>query len=153
MTHDFLATPVPGDWLGPHPGGPTLPALGTASYRLRVEGLRPGRYILYLSHGFHAATVAVNGKADPGESVLPPEQHITQITPRPRQAFLLVALEGFSEEDAAQVLAKIMLEDAPPLVRDDLPAAMIALVARMLAKQPADRPSGAGGCRGRPCGA
>ena len=34
----------------------------------------------------------------------PPEQHITQITPRPRQAFLLVALEGFSEDDAAQIL-------------------------------------------------
>ena len=49
-------------------------------------------------------SVAVNGKAEPGEMSLPPEQHITQITPRPRQAFLLVALEGFSEEDAAQVL-------------------------------------------------
>ena len=49
-------------------------------------------------------SVAVNGKADAGEVVLPPEQHLTQITPRPRQAFLLVALEGFSEEDAAEVL-------------------------------------------------
>jgi len=49
-------------------------------------------------------SVAVNDKAEPSESALPPEQHITQITPRPRQAFLLVALEGFSEEDAAQVL-------------------------------------------------
>ena len=29
---------------------------------------------------------------------------LRQITPRPRQAFLLVALEGFSEEDAAQIL-------------------------------------------------
>jgi DNA-directed RNA polymerase specialized sigma24 family protein len=50
-------------------------------------------------------SVAVNGKPDLGEIALPPEQHITQITPRPRQAFLLVALEGFSEEDAAEVLA------------------------------------------------
>ena len=33
-----------------------------------------------------------------------PERHLTQITPRPRQAFLLVALEGFSEEDAADIL-------------------------------------------------
>src|SRR6202167_633351 len=49
-------------------------------------------------------SVAVNGKPDTGEIVLPPEQHLTQITPRPRQAFLLVALEGFSEEDAAEVL-------------------------------------------------
>jgi DNA-directed RNA polymerase specialized sigma24 family protein len=49
-------------------------------------------------------SVAVNGRAEVGGAVLPPEQHLTQITPRPRQAFLLVALEGFSEEDAAEVL-------------------------------------------------
>ena len=49
-------------------------------------------------------SVAVNGAADANEIILPPEQHLTQITPRPRQAFLLVALEGFSEEDAAEVL-------------------------------------------------
>jgi CheY-like chemotaxis protein len=53
-------------------------------------------------------SVTLNGKADgapvtagPG---LAPEQHITQITPRPRQAFLLVALEGFSEDEVAQIL-------------------------------------------------
>ena len=40
----------------------------------------------------------------PPRPSLAPEQHLTQITPRPRQAFLLVALEGFSEEDAAQIL-------------------------------------------------
>jgi DNA-directed RNA polymerase specialized sigma24 family protein len=49
-------------------------------------------------------SVAVNGMAEAGSTGLPPEQHIAQITPRPRQAFLLVALEGFSEEDAADVL-------------------------------------------------
>jgi CheY-like chemotaxis protein/DNA-directed RNA polymerase specialized sigma24 family protein len=49
-------------------------------------------------------SVPVNGKAEAGVAVLPPEQHLTQITPRPRQAFLLVALEGFSEEDAAEIL-------------------------------------------------
>jgi len=49
-------------------------------------------------------SVPVNGKPDAAEIILPPEQHLTQITPRPRQAFLLVALEGFSEEDAAEVL-------------------------------------------------
>jgi DNA-directed RNA polymerase specialized sigma24 family protein len=49
-------------------------------------------------------SVSVNGKPEAGGTVLPPEQHLTQITPRPRQAFLLVALEGFSEEDAAAVL-------------------------------------------------
>jgi DNA-directed RNA polymerase specialized sigma24 family protein len=50
-------------------------------------------------------SVAVNGKPPvAGEQNLTPEQHLTHITPRPRQAFLLVALEGFSEEDAAQIL-------------------------------------------------
>ena len=49
-------------------------------------------------------SVAVNGKADAAVPNLLPEQHLTQLTPRPRQAFLLVALEGFSEEDTAQIL-------------------------------------------------
>ena len=49
-------------------------------------------------------SVPLNGKADIAEPSLAPEQHLTQITPRPRQAFLLVALEGFSEDDAAQIL-------------------------------------------------
>ena len=49
-------------------------------------------------------SVSVNGDPEPGVAVLPPERHLTQITPRPRQAFLLVALEGFSEEEAAEVL-------------------------------------------------
>ncbi len=49
-------------------------------------------------------SVPVNGEADSGAAALPPERHLTQITPRPRQAFLLVALEGFSEEDAAEIL-------------------------------------------------
>ena len=34
----------------------------------------------------------------------PVEQHLAQITPLPRQAFLLVALEGLSEDDAAKML-------------------------------------------------
>ena len=49
-------------------------------------------------------SVPVNEKADAEASNLAPERHLTQITPRPRQAFLLVALEGFSEEDATAIL-------------------------------------------------
>ncbi len=49
-------------------------------------------------------SVPVNGKPEAGEASLAPERHLTQITPRPRQAFLLVALEGLSEEDAAAIL-------------------------------------------------
>jgi DNA-directed RNA polymerase specialized sigma24 family protein len=53
-------------------------------------------------------SVKVNGQTDVlepnSEPNSTPQHHLTQITPRPRQAFLLVALEGFSEEDAAQIL-------------------------------------------------
>jgi len=49
-------------------------------------------------------SVTVNGKAETAALVLPPEQHLARLTPRPRQAFLLVALEGFSEQDAAEIL-------------------------------------------------
>jgi len=49
-------------------------------------------------------SVSVNGAATPGEGGLPGEQKLANITPLPRQAFLLVALEGFSEPDAARVL-------------------------------------------------
>jgi DNA-directed RNA polymerase specialized sigma24 family protein len=49
-------------------------------------------------------SMAVNGASDSGLKKLPAEQRITQITPRPRQAFLLISLEGFSETDAARIL-------------------------------------------------
>jgi len=48
-------------------------------------------------------SVAVNGKAG-GDINQPVERHLAQIAPLPRQAFLLVALEGLSEDDAAKVL-------------------------------------------------
>jgi CheY-like chemotaxis protein len=49
-------------------------------------------------------SLKVNG--DPGsvEEALPGDQKLAVITPLPRQAFLLVALEGFSEPDAARIL-------------------------------------------------
>lgn len=49
-------------------------------------------------------SVAVNGKPAAGESNQPVERHLAQIPPMPRQAFLLIALEGLSEDDAAKVL-------------------------------------------------
>jgi CheY-like chemotaxis protein len=49
-------------------------------------------------------SLAVNGAAETPEGGIPAEQRLIQITPQPRQAFLLVALEGFSEGDAAKVL-------------------------------------------------
>ena len=49
-------------------------------------------------------SVPLNERSDPGERGLPVEERLGHLTPRARQAFLLVALEGFSENDAAQVL-------------------------------------------------
>ncbi|MGH6742438.1 MAG: response regulator [Bradyrhizobium sp.] len=51
-------------------------------------------------------SVAVNNTKSPVAADLkqPVERHLAQIAPMPRQAFLLVALEGMSEDDAAKVL-------------------------------------------------
>ena len=49
-------------------------------------------------------SVAVNGAPDIATGQLPAEARIVRLTPRPRQAFLLISLEGFSEEEAASVL-------------------------------------------------
>jgi DNA-directed RNA polymerase specialized sigma24 family protein/CheY-like chemotaxis protein len=48
--------------------------------------------------------VAVNGRTDPGAAGMPAEERLSHLTPRARQAFLLVAVEGFSEVDAAEIL-------------------------------------------------
>jgi len=49
-------------------------------------------------------SISVNSATEPAEEGLPVEQRVAHITPKPRQAFLLVALEGFSEEQAAKIL-------------------------------------------------
>ena len=49
-------------------------------------------------------SVALNGRPTAPEVNQPVERHLAQIPPRPRQAFLLIALEGLSEDDAAKVL-------------------------------------------------
>ena len=41
---------------------------------------------------------------DSRDAQLPVERRLAQIPPRPRQAFLLVSLEGFSENEAAEIL-------------------------------------------------
>jgi DNA-directed RNA polymerase specialized sigma24 family protein len=49
-------------------------------------------------------SVPVNVKPGGVDAKQPVERHLAQIAPMPRQAFLLVALEGLSESDAAKVL-------------------------------------------------
>jgi CheY-like chemotaxis protein len=48
-------------------------------------------------------SIPVNAQGGP-EDTLPGDHKLANITPLPRQAFLLVALEGFSEPDAALIL-------------------------------------------------
>ena len=49
-------------------------------------------------------SISLNGPAGAAGSALPGEQKLANITPLPRQAFLLVALEGFAESEAARIL-------------------------------------------------
>src|SRR5262245_46322962 len=57
----------------------------------------------------------------------------------------LTGRAAFSGEDGLAVLLRVVLEDAPRAseVRADVPPALDELVARMLAKIPADRPADA----------
>jgi CheY-like chemotaxis protein/DNA-directed RNA polymerase specialized sigma24 family protein len=50
------------------------------------------------------SSLAINGAALPEVSLRPGEQKVGNLMPLPRQAFLLVALEGFDESDAARIL-------------------------------------------------
>jgi len=49
-------------------------------------------------------SVGINSETSELDPDMPADTRLASLTPRPRQAFLLVALEGFSEEDAALVL-------------------------------------------------
>jgi DNA-directed RNA polymerase specialized sigma24 family protein/CheY-like chemotaxis protein len=49
-------------------------------------------------------SIPVNGTTAGDPAQLPGEQKLANLTPLPRQAFLLVALEGFPEGDAARIL-------------------------------------------------
>jgi CheY-like chemotaxis protein len=65
------------------------------------RGARVGLYRLFTKIW---NSVSINDTSMVDETSLPGEQKLANITPLPRQAFLLVALEGFSELDAAHVL-------------------------------------------------
>jgi len=49
-------------------------------------------------------SIPVNGETGPVDDEMPADARLASLTPLPRQAFLLVALEGFAEEDAARIL-------------------------------------------------
>ena len=49
-------------------------------------------------------SVALNDDAEVASLPMPPERRLSNITPLPRQAFLLLSLEGFPEEEVAFIL-------------------------------------------------
>lgn len=62
-------------------------------------------------------SLSVNGRAEGVERDLPAEARLGQITPLPRQAFLLSSLEGFSEEESARILG-VEVEEVRSLVEE-----------------------------------
>src|SRR6201987_2064663 len=55
-------------------------------------------------------SVSLNGDSGVTPLPLPPERRLTNITPLPRQAFLLLSLEGFPEEEVAYILGTDVAE-------------------------------------------
>jgi len=69
-----------------------------------IAGPEQARVAIYRLFTKIWGSLDINSAETPGESGAPAEQRLTNITPLPRQAFLLVALEGFSEAEAAEIL-------------------------------------------------
>jgi len=73
---------VPGTWTDRRPGETPLPEHGAASYRLRLNGLRPGRYILYVPTIHAASRVIANGRVLSEMGVAGPSRATTDPTVR-----------------------------------------------------------------------
>jgi CheY-like chemotaxis protein len=67
-----------------------------------LEGQSNPRFALY--EAFSKVWNSIGLNRVPGDVSNAPDRHLSEITPRPRQAFLLVALEGFDEDQAAGIL-------------------------------------------------
>jgi DNA-directed RNA polymerase specialized sigma24 family protein len=70
-----------------------------------LNKLVPPRVALFRTLTAIWNSLAVNGVADPRDSTgTSADQRLSRIAPLPRQAFLLISLEGFSESEAAEIL-------------------------------------------------
>jgi CheY-like chemotaxis protein len=83
-----------------------------------LNGPAGARVALYRMFTSIWGSLAVNGATETPERGVPAEQRLGQITAQPRQAFLLVALEGFSEGDAAKILELDDVADLRELVEE-----------------------------------
>jgi CheY-like chemotaxis protein len=68
-----------------------------------LEGHSDQRTGLYKAFTRIWGSIDLNGEPEPG-GTNPADRHIVGITPAPRQAFLLTALEGFAEGETAEIL-------------------------------------------------
>jgi DNA-directed RNA polymerase specialized sigma24 family protein len=64
----------------------------------------PPRVALFRLFSVIWNSVPVNDKPDTVVGLLPADRHLGHIAAKPRQAFLLESVEGFSEEEAARIL-------------------------------------------------
>src|SRR5258706_15896044 len=71
------------------------------------HGPRPGLFRLFPQIW---NSVSLNDNAEVATLPMPPERRLSNITPLPRQAFLLLSLEGFSEEEVAFILGTDVAE-------------------------------------------
>ena len=91
-------------------------ASGDAYVGAMLEALLQDPSLLDEQHGPRAGlfrlftqiwnSVAINDDTDVTTLPLPSERRLSNITPLPRQAFLLLSLEGFSEEEVAFILGR-----------------------------------------------
>jgi DNA-directed RNA polymerase specialized sigma24 family protein len=76
-----------------------------------LESSYPARVTLYRLFSTIWNSLSVNDGAEQVTNILAADRHLNQITAKPRQAFLLISVEGFSEEHSAYILDV----DAPTL--------------------------------------
>ncbi len=69
-----------------------------------LESSYSPRVILFQLFSTIWNSLSVNEAIEPAENPVAPERHLSQITAKPRQAFLLISVEGFPEEHAARIL-------------------------------------------------
>jgi CheY-like chemotaxis protein len=69
-----------------------------------LESSYPPRVVLFQLFSTIWNSVSVNETVDPATNLAAPERHLSRITAKPRQAFLLISVEGFPEEHAARIL-------------------------------------------------
>jgi DNA-directed RNA polymerase specialized sigma24 family protein len=95
-------------------------ASGDAYVAAMLEAMLGDPSVLDESHGPRAGlfrlftqiwnSVSVNDDAEVTTLPMPPERRLSNITPLPRQAFLLLSLEGFSEEEVGYILGTDVAE-------------------------------------------